>query len=64
MLYPAELRARGYMVFFQQFNAVSSAISTSSVSAFASHLIQNDLAKTVFIFKHLASRQMLYPTEL
>ena len=37
MLYPAELRARGYMVYVQQSNAVSSAISTSSVSACASH---------------------------
>src|SRR5258707_15635112 len=36
-LYPTELRARGYTVYFQQFNAVSCAISTSRVSAFASH---------------------------
>ncbi len=36
-LYPTELRARGYTVYFQQFSADSCAISTSSVSAFASH---------------------------
>src|SRR5438445_8087689 len=36
-LYPTELRARGYTVYFQQFSAVSCAISTSRVSAFASH---------------------------
>jgi hypothetical protein len=34
---PTELRARRYTFYFQQFSAVSCAISTSRVSAFASH---------------------------
>src|SRR3981189_1254626 len=47
-LYPTELRARGYIVYFQQFNAVSCGISTSRVSAFRIPSIQNGLAKTTF----------------
>jgi hypothetical protein len=36
-LYPTELRARAYIVYYRQLTAISSSISTSAVYAFASH---------------------------